>query len=383
MDNLNEMKSVMGGIGWPVDRAPQQRGNLELPAGTVIVSADNHWSVGDDIFYKRFPAYLKDRAPRVWTDGSGAVNWEFGGKPMLPPHFQQVLATFERMPGCIAIEPRLRDLDKEGIQKEIVFGNAITALIAYPDVEVREWVYRIYNEHLAEMAALAPGRFFGVGMINCWDMSKVRESIAEVKALGLKSYLLPQFPKGEAGVSLNYSVPEMAPLWEAAEEAGLPICFHVGEVFHDGPGGLATTAMVNHSPFRKNLGELIFGGIFDRHPSLQVVFAEADLNWIPGALQTATMICEGYGSLLQPKIKLSPREYWNRNCYATFMLDPAGMSMLEMIGADRVMWTSDYPHIESTYGYSWSAIKAVIDAVPPHDARMILGGTATKVFRLQ
>jgi len=75
MDNLNEMKSVMGGIGWPIDRAPQQRGNLELPAGTVIVSADNHWSVGDDIFYKKsvyghpLPfAVLVSHISRTWRD---------------------------------------------------------------------------------------------------------------------------------------------------------------------------------------------------------------------------------------------------------------------------------------------------------------------------
>jgi len=54
MDNLKRDESVMGGIGWPIDRAPQQRETLSFQREPLIVSADNHWSVGDDIFYKRF-----------------------------------------------------------------------------------------------------------------------------------------------------------------------------------------------------------------------------------------------------------------------------------------------------------------------------------------
>src|SRR5882724_5569352 len=62
-------------------RRPQPRGAQSLPAGTRVVSADGHWEVCEDIFVERFPAAMKDRAPRVWFDGY----WHHGelqvGKP--------------------------------------------------------------------------------------------------------------------------------------------------------------------------------------------------------------------------------------------------------------------------------------------------------------
>src|SRR5262249_46935076 len=89
-----------------------------------------------------------------------------------------------------------------------------------------------------------------------------------------------------------------------------------------------------------------------------------------------------HGSLLDPKIEHHPHYYWERNCYATFMWDPIGLRLLDEIGADRVMWSSDYPHPESVFGHGWQAMKAVVDAVSPDDARRILGGTAKALCRL-
>jgi predicted TIM-barrel fold metal-dependent hydrolase len=174
----------------------------------------------------------------------------------------------------------------------------------------------------------------------------------------------------------------MDPLWTAIEESGLPICFHIGEFYQDGPGAHGRSVMVSLGPFRKTLGELIFGGIFDRHPGLQVVFLEADLNWVPGALQTASMLYECFPVMLEPKIKRHPREYWHEHCYAGFIHDPAGLAMLKTIGADRVMWSHDYPHPESAYGLTWSIIQEILDATTEDEARMILGGTANRVFKL-
>jgi predicted TIM-barrel fold metal-dependent hydrolase len=377
---------LIKGVALPRDRRPQKQPDLELPPNTVIVSVDSHWSAYEDIFYDAFPPHLKHKAPRPVIKGEGTpdffIEWYVEGKGFLPDAVRKSFTAFECVPGATDIEERVRYLDTEGVQKEIVFGNGISLFLAFPDLEVREWVFRIYNRHLADMQRRAPGRFYGCGFINYWDMSKVRESVAELKALGLKTFLLPIHPKGVDGVELSYCAPEMAPLWEAIEEAGLPVCFHIGEFFKDGPGGFGTSVMISLGPFRKTLGELIFGGIFDRHPSLKVVFVEAELNWVPGALQTASMLYECFMPFLEPKIKRHPREYWAENCYASFIHDPAGLSMLKTLGAGRALWSADFPHQESSYGFSWNVIRQVLDITTPEEARMILGGTALEVFNL-
>ena len=194
---------------------------------------------------------------------------------------------------------------------------------------------------------------------------------------------MPQNPKGAGSEVLNTASPEIDPMWTAIEDSGLPVCFHVGEFFQEGPGTIGTTNMVNlGAPFRKNFGELIFGGIFGRHPDLRVVFVEGDINWIPGVLQVAEYVCSGFSEVMEPKIKHEPRHYWETNCYATFMVDPVGLRLLDLIGADRVMWSSDYPHVESAFGFTWEAMQNVVDAVSAEDARKILGGTALDLFNL-
>jgi predicted TIM-barrel fold metal-dependent hydrolase len=55
---------------------------------------------------------------------------------------------------------------------------------------------------------------------------------------------------------------------------------------------------------------------------------------------------------------------------------------LHRIGPDRVMWSSDYPHQESTFGYTRSAIQAVFDATAVENAQKIVGKTALEVFNM-
>jgi predicted TIM-barrel fold metal-dependent hydrolase len=378
-DAVQDFQNTVEGLPQASLRGPEPQ--LALPAGTIVVSADNHWTCAEDIFYEGFPEHLKARAPRWMKDGDWGY-WGFDGKPLLPLGRTQSLRDLESVPGCSKIEPRMKDLDAEGIHKEIVFPNTVQAFYTYPDLEIREWIFRVYNDYLADMQAKAPGRFYGVGLCMYWDMDLARESIKQCKDLGLKCIFLPQYPKGANGVDLDYCSEEMEPLWVALEESGLPVMFHVGEFAKGGRGGLAIGAMVGFGPFRKTLGELIFGGIFDRHPTLQVVFTEADLNWIPGALQTAIMVYETYTPFLDPLPKHHPNHYWRNNCYAVFIYDPLGMQMLDIIGRDRVMWSSDYVHQESSFGYGWRAKKIVLDTCSEDDARAILGGTAMKLFKL-
>jgi predicted TIM-barrel fold metal-dependent hydrolase len=77
-----------------------------------------------------------------------------------------------------------------------------------------------------------------------------------------------------------------------------------------------------------------------------------------------------------------PSHYWHNNCYATFQSDGFGMRNLDVIGADRIMWATDYPHTEGAFGYGREAVRSVVEATSADDARMILGGTAAKVFKL-
>ena len=102
--------------------------------------------------------------------------------------------------------------------------------------------------------------------------------------------------------------------------------------------------------FRHIWAQLTFGGVFDRFPKLKVVFVEGGICWVASMLHDADMIYNSFPTVMNPKLAHPPSWYWFNHCYATFMTDPAGLELLHRIGPDRVMWSSDYPHQESTFG---------------------------------
>jgi predicted TIM-barrel fold metal-dependent hydrolase len=81
-------------------------------------------------------------------------------------------------------------------------------------------------------------------------------------------------------------------------------------------------------------------------------------------------------------MKHRPSHYWHHNMYATFQTDAVGLRLLDQLGADRVMWAQDYPHSEGTFGYTANALQEVLDATSEAEARLILGDTARRVYKL-
>ena len=69
--------------------------------------------------------------------------------------------------------------------------------------------------------------------------------------------------------------------------------------------------------------------------------------------------------------------------YASFMVDPLGLELIDRIGVDRVMWSSDYPHNESTFGYSEQSLASVVDAVGPDDAVKIVSTNVMRFLGLE
>lgn len=368
------------GIGDARHRTAQAAG-WQPPAGAAIVSADSHWLEGD-IWVDRFPAHLKDRAPRMFFE-NGGYELEIDGKRMLPPGQAERFCAFECVPGFNNVEARMKDLDAEGVSKEILFPQRTLGMNRLEDLEYREWCFRAYNQHLAEVCAQQPDRLHGVAVLKWWEPEATRDALAEIKGLGFKTALIPISPGKHADDDpVRYNSERMEPFWTAIEESGLPVCFHIGENSKAGGRGIAGIFVMEQMGGMRNIwSTLTFGGVFDRNPSLRVIFVESGLHWVPGALQDADLIYESFPTHVD-RLSHRPSHYWFTNCWATFMVDPAGLALLDRIGAGRAMWSSDYPHNESTLGYTRSALKAVFDATTEANAVKIVGGNAIEVFGL-
>ena len=373
-----------GVIGAPKDRRGHAAEfNTGLPAGTEVFSADNHISVADDIFYERFPDELKDQAPRIWYE-DGAYLLGSPGQSMVVGDFSAVLMQYDDLAGAATnnVEARVRELAEDGVDKELAFPNAVLALFHHPDHEIRERIFRVYNEHIAEVQERSDGHCYGVGLINWWDPRGARRTLTELKSLGLTTFLMPISPGNDGnGQPIDYSSTAMSAVWDEIEESGLPVTHHIGESqpkFPSEVNSVAVAMMVNIDSFREMFSKYIFGGILDRHPRLRIGWLEGGIAWVPTALQDAEHVLASYRHMLANQPDRDIRYYWKAHMCASFMVDPLGLGQINEIGIDKVMWSSDYPHNESTFGYSERSLSAVVDAVGPEDAVRVVGGNIRK-----
>lgn len=348
-----------------------------LPAGTAVFSADNHISLAEDIFYERAPESLKDRVPRIWYQDDA---WTIGAgdKAFLPKEFTGVLRQYDPLPGSSTkdLDTRLAQLEADGVTRELAFPNALLALMGFPDKEIRELCFRIYNEHLAELQEASGGRFFGVGLINWWDPEGAKRTLQEMKALGVRTFWLPLKPgTGDDGKPIDYNGPNMTPVWEAVEEVGLPVSHHIGEAPLSAPcasNSYAVSMVHNAAPFREMFARYVCGGLLDRHPGLKVGWFEGGINWVPSAIQDADHMSVSFRHMLDVEVQHDAGYYWAKHMYSAFMVDPLGLDLVDRIGLDRVMWSSDFPHNESTFGYSECSLAAVVKCLGPEDAAQVV-----------
>jgi len=370
-------------IQFPQNR-PIPTHRADLPAGTILASADSHLLEPAD-WRDRMPAKFRDRAPRAWIDGDGLMRYTYDGAEVID-HFGACVSTGGE--GMRNLAVRIADMDAEGVSKDLLFPQWSFAILsgvseAHADAPGRNPEYamayiRAYNAYLAEVCAQYPDRLYGVGILNFWDPATAEDNIAEIKDLGLRGVTIPTGPPG-----VKYNDEKMEPLWTAIENSGLPLSFHVGErVDMSGMGTLGTGLMQNFCPYRKLWSLLTFSGILERHPEMKVVFTEGQVHWIPGALQDADQFYSSFGSLLQPRLAKPPSHYFFQNCYATFQEDPVGLGMLSQIGAERIMWSLDYPHTESVVGRCQQVAQDIAGVMSDDDARAILGGNTIKMWNM-
>lgn len=347
------------------------------PAGFRLISADDHLLEADHLFEERLPAPFKDRAPKLWRDKvTGHVHVRYKERSFDPPGVGTI---GHECPGFWDRDERLKAMDSEHIEASVLYHGQLQSLNAIigEDPELYMACMDVYNEWLIEYTKPAARRLLPVGFLASFlKPETARDQVQKLKQLGFKTVQMPSYPRG-----VRYNSRELDPLWSAVVESGLTLAFHVTafQEFH-GWGALGANVSRNMSPFRPLLGQLIFSGVFERHPELKVVFAEGGIAWVADSIYTMDKLCRSYYSILKPQLPRLPSFYWQRNCMATFMDDPVGLAVIDRIGADNVMWSLDYPHPESVFGEAGHIAQSVYETVGPEKAKKILGGNAARLY---
>jgi predicted TIM-barrel fold metal-dependent hydrolase len=369
--------SEVNHIAFPRDRTIVDDG-WRPPAGTTIVSVDDHGMEEMHLWENRLKGADKDRAPKLWRTDDGRYHMKVGDMDYDVPGLDADIA--EGRPGMADQQARLADMDAEGIDKSLIFHARAMGLVRMEDKAFFTRCMDAYNEWLAEYCAVAPDRMIGVGILpSIYDPPSSRDYMQKLKQLGLKAIEIPSAPK-----NTPYNASAMEPLWDAIEESGIPVMFHVGAYLeYRGKGALGANLTKNLGPYRPLWALLAFSGILERHPGLKVVFCEGGAGWVPWTLQDADRIYRVYGSEFNPKLSHMPSYYFRRQCYAAFMEDDVGVKLAKEYDlTDNILWSCDYPHGESVFGSSRGEIRKIFETLGDEKAKNVVGGTAIKLWNL-
>ena len=373
------------------------------------ISADCHLDLcwlPPDLFVSEASAALKPRMPhvvdspqgRVWV-AEGGVNFGiangmgvFGRKFVEGAHhrFDVMAETGIYADGERGIsragDPHLRrkEMERDGVDAEVIYG-IFGAASVMKDEEARDEALRIYNTWLKDFCAHYPGRSIGLA---CLPNSSVAAAVAEVQRaakLGL----------GGVEMLCHWDTqpmwhPMWEPLWQALNEVGLPLHFHAFPAFSmeqlalDGPRRMSANLTAS-ALFQINLSRiaaaLICGGVLERHPNIRVAFGESGVGWIPYFLERMDLVFDE-DARYRATLPMKPSEYWQRQCRASFQYERIGTRLIDDVGAETIMWGSDFPHGDGVWPESGEYIAKQFGHLPPEQVRLITCDNAVKFYAL-
>ncbi len=339
-----------------------------------LISVDDHVLEPRTLF-SRVPQRFRDAAPRL-TEGERPA-WIIGdrkvaingmnaavGRPM--DEWNVRAMGFSEMRRAI-YDPlaRIADMDVSGIWASLNFPSAVWGFAGKRFLELGDAALglacvKAYNDWmLEEWCNAAPDRFISCQVAWLGDADDAAAEIRRNAARGFRSVTFSENPEGLGlpGIYSGY----WDPFFAACEETGTVVNLHVGS-----SGNIPCPSADTPNPARVALFPLkgietvvdwIFARIPQKFPSMRIVLSEAGASWVPMVLERLERAnrqrnASDWWTAKDPH----PHEYLRQSFWFASIEDPSSMRMLDLIGEDRVMLESDYPHTDSTWPESQALI---------------------------
>ncbi|HUG38637.1 MAG TPA: amidohydrolase family protein [Candidatus Limnocylindrales bacterium] len=353
-----------------------------------LVSGDNHIDLTycpPDLWSSQAPNKWKLLVPRVeeledglhwFVEGQDKGMWNGVGpgflkyQPGVFGHIDEMkTAGFEwenrrgARPRPTTPELRLADLDRDGLDAEIIYGCLmINDLITSGDQ--RAWANKMYNDWAADFAKRSdPNRVFPLAVIPNNDPQVAAAEVRRCAGMGLRGGDLA-FKR----MSLPMYHRDWYALWEAAAECRFPISFH-----STGFKGLRTPdtpqmeqeymvqwRLVRSALFQLDTMEvlvsLIASGACEKYPEFNFVLGESGVTWLPYVFDRLDTEYEDRGRALGFSMK--PSDYFRRQGFVTYQQDKFLEPIIPLIGEDNVIWGADYPHPDCIWPNSRATLAA-------------------------
>jgi predicted TIM-barrel fold metal-dependent hydrolase len=359
----------------------------------ALYSCDDHLdlrAVPPTVWESRLPKELRDRGPQV-VERDGQKVWlcedRVLGQSGQPAN--SAIAKSLSAIGRAGIEDdgyrpgtpklRLEDMDLDGLRASVIYGPlALGFPIADPDLQTA--CYAAWNDWaVEEFNAADPDRLCVLAFLPSHSSQAAAAELSRCAEIGHRGAILSVF-------DADLGDPNWDRVWSAAEEASLPISFHIrggswsGLSYRMGKWQSAAFATILPLQLDEPLATMIFSGALERHPGLTVVLAESGLGWLPYFLARMDLEWRALKDKLDYAPSIPPSELFHRQVMATFEEDEMAAEVIPVLGADSCMWASDYPHTDSTFPHSREAVEDTLGALPEDVRRKITAGNCARLY---
>lgn len=344
-----------------------------------VNSADSHVLEPNDLWKQALPARLADRAP--WTERKDGRETIYVDGQVLrrdPIAFTDAM----RPPGAQDVALRMQDLDEQGVWGEVVFPSRGFWISNMIDQVLARECARAWNDWCASDIMSYSPRLVPTAVVSALDTEDAVTELQRAAQLGFKAVYLPATPPD----GRPYNSDAWEPLWAAAAEAGVPLCFHIGtgaaQVVARGPGGAVINYVETFFPGQRAVTHVVASGALDRHPDLRVFVAEGGASWVPALADRMDEAYRQHDMFVRPKLSVPPSELVYRQVYTSFQHDKSALAAVSAMGYLNVMWGSDYPHLEGTYPNTQKVLHELFDGVDPQVTQRITRGAFAELFEV-
>jgi predicted TIM-barrel fold metal-dependent hydrolase len=376
----------------------------EAPMNPTLISADSHVCEPPDLWTRTLgQKYGLTRVPHVAKNGGSGMYGDWTGRLEGDwfvvegiPAFPMALGTtggfkgeerarrlrqfdFEKDARRSAWDSsvRLADMDADGVAAEVIYPSYMARMVYMRDAELGRACAAVYNDWVADFCSVDPKRLLPMAVVPVTDARWAAEELHRCLKRGHRGVAIWCTPPPE----LSFASSHYEPFWSAVADAGVPLALHALPPLdtanvHPYPktrfvenrtmGLIEDFHMANVTfdhQIQRSITQIVLSGVFERHPKLRVIVAEFGTSWIPIFMDNldGTYLARPEGLPLKKK----PSEYIVEHMWFTFDRELGLTLEATKRLEDRLLWCSDFPHIESSWPDSRQAFARYVQGLDP------------------
>jgi uncharacterized protein len=400
---------------------------LEPPTGMLSYASAEYreriWHVETDADGQEWLVYDGARIPANFLSAAGVAGM---GDEARERAFRGEMRYSETRPAGWNAKARLEDMDEDHIDLAVLYPTHLLGLQSNLDVGFGRAQAQAYNDWCSDHVSEGEGRLFGAGALPpMHDPADVAGVAAEIRRVAELPRMVSVFMRPNPAVQWRpFNDPVYDPIWEASAETGLPIALHPF-LAADLPGAckglrlarprlpdgryvddfdpehaptmaeqlesearataIFTQAIANPVDVMSSIAYLLAGGVCERFPATKFIFLEANGGWLVPWLERLDHHCKKFQWEVTD-LSMLPSEYMKRQCWISFDPDEAMLRTTAespLVGADRIIWASDYPHPDAKFPGVTEELTEALDGLSFEQQREITSESAVALYGLR